>query len=110
MSHLLGNARATEARIAVPHFEDRRDKFLRGPFRSWSLADAECEQQSIFPLDQRPVKAQQRRRPNSDRNLREAIGGDLEGTNAEQEPIPGSQSRSSIARSVEDDQLMLQKE
>jgi hypothetical protein len=68
------------------------------------------EQESVFPLDQRPVKAQQRRRPDSNCNLREAIGGDPEGTNAEQEPIPGSQSRSSIARSVEDDQLMLQKE
>ena len=56
------------------------------------------------------MKAQQRRRPDSNRNLREAIGGDPEGCDAEQEPIPGSQSRSSIARSVEDDQLMLQKE
>jgi hypothetical protein len=30
MSHLLGNARTTEAWIAVLHFEDRRDEFLRG--------------------------------------------------------------------------------
>jgi len=29
MSHLLGNARTAEARIAVLHFEDRRDEFLR---------------------------------------------------------------------------------
>ena len=26
MSHLLGNARTAEARIAVLHFEDRRDE------------------------------------------------------------------------------------
>ena len=30
MSHLLGNARTTEAWIAVLHFEDRCDEFLRG--------------------------------------------------------------------------------
>src|ERR1039457_6395850 len=28
MGHLLGNARTTEARIVVLHFEDRRDEFL----------------------------------------------------------------------------------
>ena len=33
MSNLLRNARATEVRIAVLHFEDRCDEFLRGPFR-----------------------------------------------------------------------------
>jgi hypothetical protein len=109
-SHLLGNARTTEAWIAVLHFEDRCDEFLRGPFRPWSLTGSGREQQSVFPLNQRPMKAQQRRGLNSNRNLREAIGGDPEGTDAEQEPIPGSQSRNSIARSVEDDQLMLQKE
>jgi hypothetical protein len=110
VSHLLGNSRTSEARIAALHFEDRRDEFLRGPFGPWSLSGSGREQESVFPLDQRPVKAQQRRRPDSNCNLREAIGSDPEGTDAEQEPIPGSQSRSSIARSVEDDQLMLQKE
>src|SRR5450631_674682 len=110
VGNLLGNSRTTAARIAALHFEDRRDEFLRGPFGPWSLTVSGRKQQSVFPLDQRPVKAQQRRRLDSNRNLREAIGGDPEGSNAEQEPIPGSQSRSSIARSVEDDQLMLQKE
>jgi hypothetical protein len=37
ISHLLSNARTTEAWIAVLHFEDRRDEFLRGPFRPWSF-------------------------------------------------------------------------
>src|SRR5450631_1047411 len=58
MSNLLRNARATEARIAVLHFEDRRDEFLRGPFRPGSLTDSGREQPSVFPLDQRPVKTQ----------------------------------------------------
>jgi hypothetical protein len=70
----------------------------------WQV-DSGRKQQSIFPLDQRPMNAQRRRRPDSNRNLREAIGGDPEGTDAEQEPIPGSHSRSSIARSVGDDLL-----
>ena len=35
--NLLGNSRTTEARIAVLHFEDRRDEFLRGPFPPLSL-------------------------------------------------------------------------
>src|SRR5450755_2747399 len=35
--NLLGNSRTTEARIAVLHFQDRRDEFLRGPFGPWSL-------------------------------------------------------------------------
>ena len=83
---------------------------FEGPFRPWSLTGSGREYESVFPLDQRSVKAQQRRWPDSNRNLREAIGGDPEGTGAEQEPIPSTQSRSSIARSVEDDQLMLQKE
>ena len=56
------------------------------------------------------MKAQQRRRPDSNRNLGEAIGSDPEGTDAEQEPIPARESRSSFARSVEDDQLMFQNE
>src|SRR5450759_5516196 len=60
MSHLLGNARTPESRIAALYFEDRRDEFLRGPFRPWSLTGSGREQQSIFPLDQRPVKTQQR--------------------------------------------------
>jgi hypothetical protein len=63
MGNLLSNARTTEARIAVLHFEDRCDEFLRGPCRPWSLTDSGCEQQSVFPLDQCPVKTQQRRRP-----------------------------------------------
>jgi hypothetical protein len=37
VSHLLGNSRTPESRIAVLHFEDRRDEFLRGPFGPWSL-------------------------------------------------------------------------
>jgi hypothetical protein len=108
MSHLLGNSRTPESRIAALYFEDRRDEFLRGPFGPSSLTDSGREQQSVFPLDQRPVKTQQRRRPDSNRNLGEAIGSDPEGTDAEQEPIPARESRSSFARSVEDDQLVLQ--
>jgi len=84
MSHLLGNARTTEARIAVLHFEDRCDEFLRGPFRPWSLTVSGREQQAVFPLDQRPMKAQQRRGLNSNGNLWEAVGSDQEGTDAEQ--------------------------
>ena len=34
VSNLLGNSRTTEARIAVLHFEDRRDEILRGPLSS----------------------------------------------------------------------------
>jgi len=108
--NLLGNSRTTEARIAVLHFEDRRDEILRGPFGPWSLTGSGREQQSIFPLDQRPVKAQQRRGLNSNGNLWEAVGSDQEGTDAEKQPIPGRQSRDSFARSVEDQQLMLEKE
>jgi hypothetical protein len=93
MSHLLGNSRTTEARIAVLHFEDCRDEFLRGPFRSWSLTGSGREQQSIFPLDQRPVKAQQHRRSDSNRNLWEAFGRHQESTDAEEQPIPGRQAR-----------------
>ena len=59
MGNLLDNARTTEARIAMLHFEDRRDEILRGPFRPWSLTAPGREQHSAFPLDQRPVKAQQ---------------------------------------------------
>ena len=33
ISHLLSDSRTTEAWIAVLHFEDRCDEFLRGPFR-----------------------------------------------------------------------------
>jgi hypothetical protein len=50
MIHLLGNARATEARIAVLHFEDRCDEFLRGPFRPWSLTGSGREEQSYLRL------------------------------------------------------------
>src|SRR5450631_522701 len=89
MGYLLGNARTTEARIAVLHFEDRRDEILRGPFRPWSLTGSGREQQSIFPLDQRPMKAQQRRGLNSNGNLWEAVGSDQEGTDAQEQPIPG---------------------
>jgi len=84
MSHLLSNARTTEAWIAVLHFEDRCDEFLRGPFRPWSLTGSGREQQSVFPLDQRPMKAQQRRGLNSNGDLWEAVGSDQEGTDAEQ--------------------------
>jgi hypothetical protein len=84
MSHLLGNARTAEARIATLHFEDRRDEFLRGPFGTWPSPGSGREQQSVFPLDQRPVKAQQRRGLNSNGNLWEAVGSNQEGTNAEQ--------------------------
>ena len=110
MGYLLGNARTTEARIAVLHFEDRRDEILRGPFRPWSLTGSGREQQSIFPLDQRPMKAQQRRRPDSNRNLGEAVRSNQEGTDAEEHPRPRCQSRGSVTRSVEDQQLMLQKQ
>src|SRR6202158_4275046 len=44
MGYLLGNARTTEARIAVLHFEDRRDEILRGPFRPGSLTGSGREQ------------------------------------------------------------------
>jgi len=54
MNHLLGNAWTTEAWIAVLHFEDRGDEFLRGPLRPCSLTGLGREQQSVFPLDQRP--------------------------------------------------------
>ena len=54
------------------------------PFRPWSLTGSGREQQSVFPLDQRPMKAQQRRRSDSDRNLWEAFGRHQEGTDAEQ--------------------------
>ena len=110
MSHLLGNARTTESRIATLHFEDRRDEFLRGPFGTWPSPGSGCEQQSVFPLDQRPVKAQPRRGLDSNGNLCEAVASNQEGTNAEQEPIPGRESRSSVARSAEDQELMFQKE
>jgi hypothetical protein len=94
----------------VLHFEDRRDEILRGPFRSWSLTGSGREQQSVFPLDQRSVKTQQRRWPDSNRNLWEAVRSDQEGTDAEEQPRPRRQSRGSVTRSVEDQQLMLQKE
>jgi hypothetical protein len=83
MSHLPGNARTAEARIAALHFEDRRDEFLRGPFGTWPSPGSGREQQSVFPLDQRPVKAQQRRGLNSNGNLCEAVASNQEGTNAE---------------------------
>jgi hypothetical protein len=56
MSKLLRNARASEARIAMLHFEDRCDEFLRGPAGPGPLTDSGREQQSVFSLDQRPVK------------------------------------------------------
>ena len=59
-------------------------EFRRGPFRPWSLTGSGREQQSVLPLDQRPVKAQQRRGLNSNGNLWEAVGSHQEGTNAEQ--------------------------
>jgi hypothetical protein len=56
------------------------------------------------------MKAQQRRRADSNRNPGEAVRSDQEGTDAEEQPRPRRQSRGSVARSVEDQQLMLQKE
>jgi hypothetical protein len=67
----------------VLHFEDRRDEFLRRPFRPWFLTGSGREQQSVFPLDQRSVRAQQRRRPDFSGDLWEAFGRDYEGTGAE---------------------------
>jgi hypothetical protein len=92
MGNLLDNARTTEARIAVLHFEDRRDEILRGPFRPWSLTGSGREQQSVFSLDQRPMKAQQGRWPDSNRNLGEAVRNDQAGTDAEEQP-PGRATR-----------------
>jgi hypothetical protein len=77
--NLLGNSRAPESRIAALRFKDRRDEFLRGPFGPWSLTGSGREQRSVFPLDQRPVKEQQRRRPDSNCNLRQ---GPVRGTHA----------------------------
>src|SRR5450759_3255255 len=104
MGYLLGNARTTEARIAVLHFEDRCDEILRGPFRPWSLTGSGSEQQAIFPLEQRPMKAQQRRRPDSNRNLGEAVRSNQEGTDAEEQRRPRRQYRGSVPRSVENQQ------
>jgi hypothetical protein len=56
------------------------------------------------------MKAQQRRGLNSDGNLWEAVGSAQEGTDAEQSPIPRREARGSVTRSVEDQQLMLQKQ
>src|SRR5450631_652988 len=110
MSNLLGNSRAPESRIAALHLENRGDEFLRGPFGPWTPTGGWCEQQSVFPLDQRPVKAQQRRRFDSNRNLWEAFGRHHEGTDTEEQSIPGRQARGSFARSAKDQQLMLEKE
>lgn len=48
MSHLLGNARTTEAWIAVLHFEDRCDEILRGPSRPWSLTGSGVNNSRYF--------------------------------------------------------------
>jgi hypothetical protein len=56
------------------------------------------------------MKAQQRRRPDSNGNPWETVGSDQEGTDAEEQPIPRRESRGSVTRSVEDQQLMLQKQ
>jgi len=53
------------------------------------------EQQSVFPLDQPSVKAQQRRWPYSNRNLREAVRSDQTGTDAEEQP-PGRATRTNV--------------
>jgi hypothetical protein len=69
-----------------------------------------CEQQSVFSLHQRPVKAQQRRWSDSNRNLWEAFGRHQESTDTEEQSIPGRQARGSFARSAKDQQLVLEKE
>ena len=57
---------------------------FEGPFGPWSLTGSGREQQSVLPLDQRPLKAQQRRGLNSNGNPSEAVGSDQEGNDAEQ--------------------------
>jgi hypothetical protein len=95
MGNLLSNSRAPESRITALHLENRRDEILRGPFWPWSLTVSGREQQSVFPLDQPSVKAQQRRWPYSNRNLREAVRSDQTGTDAEEQP-PGRATRTNV--------------
>jgi hypothetical protein len=110
MGNLLSNSRAPESRIAALHLENRGDEFLCGPFGPWAPTGCWCKQEAVFPLDQRPMKAQKRRRSDSNRNLWEALGRDQKDTDTEKQPIPGRQSRGSSARSTQDQQLMLEKE
>jgi hypothetical protein len=105
---LLGDARATKARIEAFDLENRSYQFLGRTLGAGAPPGFRAKQPMIFSSDQGLVESQQRRGPDCDRDFQDALRGYEYRTRTQQDSVQGAQPRGLLSRTVQDQQLMLQ--
>ena len=103
------NPWTAEPRIPRLEFNDGLDKCLARPLRSGFLrALARREQSAVFATHQRLMKRQERRGAYADGDLSDSSSAEEKCPESEQQPVTRCQAWRSLARTAQDDQLLLE--
>ena len=100
-----------EPRISRLELHDSLDKRLARPLRSGLLrARARREQSAVLATHQRLMKRKERRGAYADGDLSESSWTDEERPESEEQPVAQRQVRRPLARTAQNDQLLLEQE
>ena len=103
------NPWTAEPRIPRLELDDGLDKCLARPLRSGFLrALARREQSAVFATHQRLMKRQERRGAYADGDLSDSSSAEEKCPESEQQPVTRCQAWRSLARTAQDDQLLLE--